>query len=147
MPISAAAWMEAFLASGQAYINVHTTAYPGGELRGQVNYLMPSAPSQETIADVVGNYPELSTLLSAVSNDPTLLAAVTDPATTVTLLAPTNAAFEATLAALGITAGELIGSAALLNQVLASHIIPVVVPAAGVPPTPGADVGTLQVGC
>eukprot|EP00798_Chlamydomonas_sp_ICE-L_P001531 gene1531-32908_t len=82
-----------------------------------------------TIADVVAQVPVLSILYEAVKNSPAILAAATDPATEVTVLAPTNAAFEAKLAELGISAQDLLSDKKTLTQILSYHIIPKIVTA------------------
>ncbi|KAG1657210.1 hypothetical protein FOA52_008243 [Chlamydomonas sp. UWO 241] len=89
--------------------------------------LPPPAPT--TIAAVAATVPDLSTLLAAVKASPEILAAASDPRTAVTVFAPTNAAFEAALKTLKMTAAQLLADKALLTKVLAYHIVPSVVPA------------------
>ncbi|KAG1668914.1 hypothetical protein FOA52_016083 [Chlamydomonas sp. UWO 241] len=86
--------------------------------------LLPPTPA--TIASVAATVPEFSTLLAAVAASPTILAAATDASTSVTLLAPTNTAFEAALAALDLTAAELLADTELLTIILSYHIVPTV---------------------
>eukprot|EP00955_Chlamydomonas_euryale_P109919 365966-Chlamydomonas_euryale.AAC.11 len=62
---------------------------------------------------------QLSTFLAAASASPAILAAATDPSTAVTVLAPTNNAFEVALAALGLDVSALVGNTELLTQVRA----------------------------
>jgi uncharacterized surface protein with fasciclin (FAS1) repeats len=59
--------------------------------------LPPPAPTPSpaaTIASVASGVPALSTLLAAVSASPSILAAATNPNTTVTVFAPTNEASD-----------------------------------------------------
>jgi hypothetical protein len=44
-PLSAAAALYQAMADGKAYFNIHTNAFPGGEIRG---FLTPTAVSEET---------------------------------------------------------------------------------------------------
>lgn len=75
-----------------------------------------------TIASVAASVKDLSTLVAAVSAS-NLVGAVTNPATVATVLAPTNEAFAKTLAALNLTAAQLLNNTKLLNAVLAQHVI------------------------
>ena len=101
-----------------------------------------------TIASVASSVPDLSTLVAAVSACPPILAAATNPNTTVTVLAPTNEAFAEVLASLNMTAEALLGNQKLLCNVLSYHIIPQIVPTIAVTGTsmaiatllPGANV-------
>ncbi|PNW74524.1 hypothetical protein CHLRE_12g492650v5 [Chlamydomonas reinhardtii] len=67
----------------------------------------------------------LTTLVAAVAaSDPAFLAAVTDPTFRGTILAPSNAAFAATLASLNVTAAQLLADKDNLRRILNAHIIP-----------------------
>ncbi|KAG1672628.1 hypothetical protein FOA52_002109 [Chlamydomonas sp. UWO 241] len=79
--------------------------------------------NKDTIASVAATVPEFSTLVAAVSASPTILAAATDPSTKVTVLAPTNEAFTAALAALNMTAEDLLADTELLTKILSYHIV------------------------
>lgn len=83
-----------------------------------------SVPEVDSIASVAAavaaSSNELNLLLAAVMRSPTVLAAVLDPATEVTVLAPSNAAFEAFL---GDTPLEDVPEEAL-TSVLLYHIVP-----------------------
>eukprot|EP00955_Chlamydomonas_euryale_P109918 365966-Chlamydomonas_euryale.AAC.10 len=85
---------------------------------------------------------QLSTFVAAVSAVPEILAGATDPSTVATVLAPTNAAFDAALATLGLSLEDLLGNTDTLAGVLAYHILTSVVLSAGVPAPPGAEVTT-----
>lgn len=67
-------------------------ACPWLRLGFPLQVLLPPAPQPApvTIASVASSVPQLSTLVSLVSGVPSLLAAVTDPNTSVTVFAPTN---------------------------------------------------------
>lgn len=92
----------------------------------------PEAPV-ETIASVAASVDMLSTLVAAVSNCPSILAAASDPYTAVTLFAPTNNAFNAALAALNVTATDLLSDETLLCSILSYHIVRAKILAADVP--------------
>lgn len=85
-----------------------------------------------TIASVAASVPTLSTLLAAVKASPTVLQAATDPNTTVTVFAPTNAAFAKLLKALHITADQLLSNEKLLTIILEYHIVPQVIPSSAI---------------
>jgi uncharacterized surface protein with fasciclin (FAS1) repeats len=88
------------------------------------------APEQPSIAEIVvasasGDPSEFSILLAAVlAADPGILAALSDDSANLTVFAPTDAAFTALLAQLGVSAEELLGNTALLNRVLQYHVLP-----------------------
>ncbi len=79
-------------------------------------------PANRSIVQLAQATPDLSTLVAAVQAaglDTTL--AGTGP---FTVLAPTNAAFTALLAELGVTQAQLLADTALLQRVLAYHVLP-----------------------
>ncbi len=92
--------------------------------------IAPAGAQEPTIADIVvsaasGSPAEFTILLAAVqAADPGILAALANPAASLTVFAPTDAAFEALLRQLGLTAGELLANTALLNDVLLYHVLP-----------------------
>lgn len=74
-----------------------------------------------------------STLLAAAgAADPAVVATLTGPGP-VTLFAPTDDAFTALLAELGVTANDLLADKALLTTVLTYHVVPSKVLKAGIP--------------
>lgn len=76
----------------------------------------------DTIADVVVSNEDFSTLLAAVEAAG-LTEALADPDATLTVFAPTNAAFEAALADLGLTAEELLADTETLTSILTYHVL------------------------
>mgnify|MGYP000035317744 FL=1 len=87
------------------------------------------APMDPTIAEIVvelasADPAEFTILLAAVqAADPAVLDALSDPDQELTVFAPTDAAFEAALEALGLTAEELLASEDLTN-ILLYHVAP-----------------------
>jgi transforming growth factor-beta-induced protein len=75
-----------------------------------------------SIADVVAGNDDFSTLLAAVEAAG-LTDALADPEATLTVFAPTNAAFEAALADLGLTAEELLADTETLTSILTYHVL------------------------
>lgn len=73
-----------------------------------------------------------------------LVDALSDPDAELTVFAPTNEAFEAALAELGITADELLADTELLTAILTYHVIEGVVDSAAAIAADGTDVATLQ---
>lgn len=61
-----------------------------------------------------------------------------------TVFAPTDAAFEAALADLGLTADELLADTTTLTSILTYHVVPGEVPAADVVTLDGQDVETVN---
>jgi uncharacterized surface protein with fasciclin (FAS1) repeats len=104
----------------------------------------------KTIADIVAesasaqDKPEFTILLAAVQNaDPMFLQKLSDPESTMTVFAPTDAAFGDLLKALNMTADDLLKNKALLDVVLAYHVVPsVALDAQSVIAAKGAVVGT-----
>ncbi|MCC6617098.1 MAG: fasciclin domain-containing protein [Anaerolineae bacterium] len=89
----------------------------------------PAAAQEPTIAEIVvqsasGDPAEFTILLAAVqAADPAILAALSDPGASLTVFAPTDAAFERLLNRLGISAADLLSNTALLNDVLLYHVV------------------------
>lgn len=86
-------------------------------------------PSQ-TIAEIVvasagGDPAEFTILLAAVSAaDPAILEALSNPEASLTVFAPTDAAFAAAFEALGVTPEDVLGNPAMLNSILLYHVLP-----------------------
>jgi uncharacterized surface protein with fasciclin (FAS1) repeats len=76
----------------------------------------------DSIADIAASNEDFSTLLAAVQAAG-LTEALADPEATLTVFAPTNEAFEAALAALGITAEELLADTETLTSILTYHVL------------------------
>ncbi|MBX3062092.1 MAG: fasciclin domain-containing protein [Anaerolineae bacterium] len=100
------------------------------------------APTQ-TIAEIAAGNADFSTLMAAVAAaDPAYAAALSNPDLQFTVFAPTNAAFDALIKALNTTAADLLANKALLDVVLAYHVIPGAMPASGVAASNGVALGT-----
>jgi len=101
-----------------------------------------------TIADIVvgsteAETPEFTILLAALgAADPAFLEIVSDEEAGVTVFAPTDAAFADLLAALEMSAEDVLGNTELLNSVLAYHVVPDVLVAEDVVALDGAYLGT-----
>ena len=76
----------------------------------------------ESIVDVASGIDDFSTLVAAVTAAD-LGGALSDMDTELTVFAPTNAAFEDALAALDLTAEELLGDTETLTSILTYHVI------------------------
>ena len=76
----------------------------------------------ETVLDVAVGNEDFSTLVAAVQAAG-LEEALADPEATLTVFAPTNAAFEAALEALGLTAEELLADTETLTTILTYHVL------------------------
>lgn len=92
----------------------------------------------DTIADIVVGNEDFSTLLAAVEAAG-LTDDLADPDATLTVFAPTNAAFEAALADLGLTAEELLASPDL-EGILTYHVLGEVVTSGDI-----AEAGTEEI--
>eukprot|EP01025_Chloroclados_australasicus_P006011 TRINITY_DN11979_c0_g1_i1.p1 TRINITY_DN11979_c0_g1~~TRINITY_DN11979_c0_g1_i1.p1 ORF type:complete len:527 (-),score=95.58 TRINITY_DN11979_c0_g1_i1:261-1841(-) len=78
--------------------------------------------SIESVASVASQIPELSTLVEAlIAAD--LVDILSDGAAPLTVFAPTNAAFEATLMDLEMTLEDLIAEPGLLDEILLYHVV------------------------
>lgn len=82
-----------------------------------------SADALPTIAGIVASSPDHAVLAAAVTAAD-LLPALDDPEATFTVFAPTDAAFEALLAELDMSAEDLLANTDLLLTVLGYHVIP-----------------------
>eukprot|EP00798_Chlamydomonas_sp_ICE-L_P007932 gene7932-1146_t len=125
--------INATLIDGTVYINdaMVTTADvdAGLSVVHVINrVLIPPEISLPTIASVASSVSDLSILVDAVMASPTVLAAASNPNTAVTVFAPTNAAFATALAALNMSAAQLLADTQLLTRILEYHIVPSIVP-------------------
>ncbi len=86
--------------------------------------LIPEDFYAQTLAMIVGNSPDHTILLSALAKPELsgLLAAASDPTQNLTVFAPTDAAFEAVVAALGLNSIDDI-PVELLNEIVTYHIL------------------------
>jgi uncharacterized surface protein with fasciclin (FAS1) repeats len=78
--------------------------------------------TEETVLDIAAGNEDFSTLAAAVEAAG-LQEALSDPAATLTVFAPTNEAFDAALASLGITAEELLADKETLTAILTYHVL------------------------
>jgi uncharacterized surface protein with fasciclin (FAS1) repeats len=92
--------------------------------------ISPSMAQDQTIADIVvasatGETPEFTVLLTAVqAADPAVLEALSDPEASLTVFAPTDAAFAALIEALGEEAfGEIVADPEMLTAILLYHVL------------------------
>jgi uncharacterized surface protein with fasciclin (FAS1) repeats len=92
----------------------------------------PPAPTKNIVetATAAGGFTTL--LAAAGAADPAVVATLTGPGP-VTLFAPTDDAFTALLAELGVTANQLLADKALLTTVLSYHVVPSRVLKANIP--------------
>ena len=100
--------------------------------------LVPALPSIATVA-TDGGFTTLVAALSAAGLVPTFADCSAGP---FTVFAPTDAAFAAALAALGLTASQLLANTQLLTTVLQYHVVPGIAGAAEV--TAATSLATLQ---
>jgi uncharacterized surface protein with fasciclin (FAS1) repeats len=77
---------------------------------------------EQTVLDVAVGNEDFSTLVAAVQAAG-LEDALADPDATLTVFAPTNEAFDAALAALGLTAEELLADTETLTSILTYHVL------------------------
>ncbi|MEL7233311.1 MAG: fasciclin domain-containing protein, partial [Chloroflexota bacterium] len=121
------------LNSGQATVAITDLDVSNGVIHVIDNVILPpsvvsalSAPAQPTIVEIAASNNDFTTLVAAVQ-----AAGLVDTLNsgTFTVFAPTNAAFADLLAALDVTAAELLADRALLTTVLTYHVIPGEVPA------------------
>ena len=80
------------------------------------------AMMEETVLDIAAANEDFSTLAAAVEAAG-LQDALSDPEATLTVFAPTNEAFEAALASLGLTAEELLADTQTLTAILTYHVL------------------------
>eukprot|EP01023_Acetabularia_acetabulum_P012747 TRINITY_DN1599_c0_g1_i1.p1 TRINITY_DN1599_c0_g1~~TRINITY_DN1599_c0_g1_i1.p1 ORF type:complete len:175 (-),score=58.63 TRINITY_DN1599_c0_g1_i1:281-805(-) len=85
-----------------------------------VDNMMPMFPN---IVDAAVATPDLSSLVEAVTAA-NLVSTLADPELVATVFAPTNAAFESALAALGVSFEALANDTATLTDILLYHVVP-----------------------
>jgi uncharacterized surface protein with fasciclin (FAS1) repeats len=90
-----------------------------------------AAMADPTVLDVAVGNEDFSTLVAAVEAAG-IQGALADPNATLTVFAPTNAAFEAALSALGLTAEELLADTETLTAILTHHVLGEVVTSADI---------------
>jgi uncharacterized surface protein with fasciclin (FAS1) repeats len=78
--------------------------------------------TEETVLDIAAGNEDFSTLAAAVEAAG-LQEALSDPAATLTVFAPTNEAFDAALASLDVTAEELLADKETLTAILTYHVL------------------------
>lgn len=100
-----------------------TTATAGTAVIQVIDAVLLPPAAGSTVASAAAATPALSSLVTLVLADPEVLALLSDPNTMVTVFAPTNDAFAATLAALNTTAEELAGTSTA-NRILKTHVVP-----------------------
>jgi uncharacterized surface protein with fasciclin (FAS1) repeats len=84
----------------------------------------PTPPPLKNIVETAKDAGSFTTLLAAATAaDPAVAATLTGPGP-VTLFAPNDAAFNALLVELGVTANQLLADKALLTTVLTYHVVP-----------------------
>ena len=115
-------------------------------LMGLLVGLMPAAAQEQTIVEIAAGNPDFSTLVAAVTAaDPAIAAALSGEGP-LTVFAPTNQAFADLLAALNLSAAEVLANTELLNQVLLYHVVEGAVLAETVVTLDGQSVPTLLEG-
>ncbi len=95
-----------------------------------------------TIVDVAAGSEDFTTLVAAL--EAAGLVETLNGDGPFTVLAPTNEAFEAALAALNLTAEELFADTETLTAILTYHVLPTDAPAATVVTLDGQEVATLN---
>ncbi|MBC7871957.1 MAG: DUF4397 domain-containing protein, partial [Chitinophagaceae bacterium] len=106
--------------------------------------VVPTFAQDQTIVEIAAGNPDFSTLVAAVTAaDPSIAEALSGD-TPLTVFAPTNAAFEALLTSLDLTAEELLAEQELLTEVLLYHVVSGSVLAADVVALDGQSVPTWQ---
>lgn len=125
---------------GNATVRISDLAASNGTVHVIDRVLLPT----KTIADIAVADSRFSTLVTALSTAD-LVGAVADPEADLTVFAPTNDAFSAALAALGLTAAELLASDDLAD-ILLYHVVPGTFLAADVVGLAPANVDTLLAG-
>lgn len=110
---------------------------------GSDDDVAPPPTPVKNIVEVAQANPDFSILVEAVVAAD-LAGALSAPGGTLTVFAPTNAAFAALLAELGVTKAQLLADKPLLTAVLTYHVLPSRVFKAGVPL--GAPITTLEGG-
>lgn len=90
---------------------------------------------------------EFTTLMAAIiAADPSFLEMISSPDSRVTVFAPTDAAFDDFIEALGTTRGNLLSDRFLLNNILSYHIVPALLPEESLAAMDGGFVGTILPG-
>lgn len=101
------------------------------------------AQEAQTLLEVAAGNPDFSTLVAAVqAADPSIAEALGNTETQLTVFAPTNAAFEALLTSLNLTAEQLLAEKEVLTTVLAYHVVPGGLTASGLTQANGWYIGT-----
>jgi transforming growth factor-beta-induced protein len=97
---------------------------------------------EQSVLDLAIEAGQFSTLIAAI--DAAGLSETLEGEGPFTVLAPTDAAFEAALEALGITADELLADTATLTSILTYHVLPQAADSQLVATLDGSSVGTVN---
>jgi uncharacterized surface protein with fasciclin (FAS1) repeats len=99
-----------------------TTTQPEVTSTTEADMTTTTAVSEDTVLDIAAGNEDFSTLAAAVEAAG-LQEALSDPAAALTVFAPTNEAFDAALASLGLTAEELLADTETLTTILTYHVL------------------------
>ncbi len=103
----------------------------------------PPTIAEIVVASTQADPAEFTVLLAAVqAADPAVLELLSNPEASLTVFAPTDAAFAAALEALGLTAEALLAQPELVTAVLMYHVVPGVFNAEAIVALDGAILGT-----
>ena len=140
-------WRRYIQLNGDGYVIDPDNQGSNGVVHGVSRVLLPPSlfQSKASLLAKPAQREEYSTLVAAVKFAG-LESALSDSKAELTLLAPTNRAFERALAQLGLTAEQLLsdGKQDLVKQILLYHVISGEVRAGAVRAAAGGDVPTLE---
>ena len=121
-PLNSANTLKVTIDGTDVFINqAQVTTADVAASNGAVHVLNAVVLPNETVADIAIDSPDHTTLVAAVV-EARLLPALTNPFASLTVFAPTDAAFGDALTALGITAGDLLASPDL-TDILLYHVL------------------------
>lgn len=140
-------WHRYIQLNGDGYVIDADNHAANGVVHGVSRVLLPPSlfDSKASVFALLSKRQEYATLAAAVKFAG-LESALSDPKAELTVLAPTNQAFERALSQLGLTAEQLLsdGKQELVKQILLYHVIKGEVRASDVRAASGSEVPTLE---